>query len=116
MKSDLSGAKLGKAKLRRAVLLEAKLNRALFDEGDLRETILQHVQALEARFIKTRMGYADLSWAVLDRADFSGADLSGSILHAIHEDGTIWKSATTTRAKRTEMVLLEAETFKPKKK
>jgi uncharacterized protein YjbI with pentapeptide repeats len=61
------------------------------------------------------MGYADLSWSVLDLADFSGADLTGANLHAIHEEGTVWKSAETRKVRRTDLARLEAETFAPKK-
>ncbi len=69
----------------------------------------------EARFIKSRLNYADFSWAVMDLADFSGADLTGANLHAIHEEGTVWKGAGTSRVRRTNLARLEAETFAPKK-
>jgi uncharacterized protein YjbI with pentapeptide repeats len=76
---------------------------------------MQKAKAQEARFIKARLNWADLTWTIFDHADFSGADLTGANLHAIHEDGTVWKGAETRKARRTELARLEAETFAPKK-
>jgi uncharacterized protein YjbI with pentapeptide repeats len=92
---------------------ETKLTRADLAGADLSSARFEGATAQQTRFVNCRLPYADFSHARLELADFKGADLSGAILHAVIEDGAKWSRAKTKGVQRTDLELLEAETWKP---
>jgi uncharacterized protein YjbI with pentapeptide repeats len=74
-----------------------------------------HADCAGTRFTYARLPYAVFSHAGLQNADFSGADLTQSILHRIKDEGTNWKGATRTLAAYTDADLAYAEDWKPPK-
>ena len=82
------------------------LDRAEFNSADCRG----------ASFVYAKLPYSVFSHALLNAADFSGADLTQSFLHRISDQGTNWKGAKLKLAEYTDKDLAEAEDWKPPQK
>jgi uncharacterized protein YjbI with pentapeptide repeats len=59
------------------------------------------------------MRFADLSHALLRRADFTNADLSGANLHRILEEKTVWDGAHRDGVRETDPERAAAEDWRP---
>jgi len=77
---DLSGAKLRRAKLRRANLFQADLREVYLRKADIGEAHLVAADLGKADLSGANLGRANLGGVNLHKADLSGADLRGACL------------------------------------
>jgi uncharacterized protein YjbI with pentapeptide repeats len=100
---DFSGAILTDADLTgiRALNLGAidiKGNHTIFNEAYLTLAYFTDCTLINASFIKTQLWMADMSYAILDRANFTDADLSDTNFDGSKLSGSIFDRSSTADA------------------